>query len=254
MTLLSVNVNKIATLRNARGQDLPNLVQVTEDLMNMGAQGITVHPRPDERHIKRQDVYELKNLMTHYNEQNNAHVEFNIEGFPSEDFLELIQDVQPEQVTLVPDPPDVLTSNAGWDCVHNLEFLLPVVENLKKWGCRVSLFVDPEDVNDPFIQAIQKIGCERAELYTESFAKGFAQGHKEQAVAPYVKAGKMLQAAGIELNAGHDLNLQNVGYLTRHVTGIKEVSIGHALICEALYLGFKQTLQNYLDELGRHEH
>tara|TARA_B100000749_G_scaffold84052_1_gene63901 strand:- start:46749 stop:47513 length:765 start_codon:yes stop_codon:yes gene_type:complete len=254
MTLLSVNVNKVATLRNARGQNNPNLRQVTTDLLEYGAQGITVHPRPDQRHIKKQDVYELKELLTHYNTTNNTHIEFNIEGFPSPDFIELIQEVQPEQVTLVPDPPDAITSNAGWDCTHNKEFLIPIVETLHKFGARVSLFVDPIDVDPAFVEAFVGTQAERAELYTESFAKQFADGNKEAAISAYRKAADALLERGIELNAGHDLDLHNVGYLTRNIPEIKEVSIGHALICESLYLGFKTTISNYLSELKHHAH
>ncbi|MEZ4873189.1 MAG: pyridoxine 5'-phosphate synthase [Bdellovibrionales bacterium] len=254
MTLLSVNVNKIATLRNARGNDLPNLKQVTKDLLNFGAQGITVHPRPDERHITRKDVYELKPLIADFNKSHNTHIEFNVEGFPSPEFMDLMQDIRPEQVTLVPDPPDVITSNAGWDCEHNREFLIPIVETLKKWGCRVSLFVDPVDVTENFVSAIGDIGCERAELYTEKFALQFAAGEKDSAVAPYIAAAELLNRGNIQLNAGHDLNLQNVRFLIRKVPKIKEVSIGHALVCEALYLGLQQTVKNYLEELRIHEH
>lgn len=238
MTKLSVNINKIATLRNARGGNVPNLIQVARDLQDLGAQGITIHPRPDQRHITRQDVYDLKPVV---------HTEFNIEGYPHEDFIEMVLEVQPEQVTLVPDADDVLTSNAGWDTVNHHGFLKKTVARFKEKGIRTSLFLDP---NPEMVAAAADTGTDRVELYTEAYAAGYS-GNREQAIAPYVATAEAVQKAGLGLNAGHDLSLENLKYFADSVPGLLEVSIGHALISEALYLGLENTVQAYLKRLAK---
>lgn len=229
---MSVNINKIATLRNARGGNRPDVVQAAIDIQAFGADGITVHPRPDERHIRRSDVYALKEVV---------HTEFNIEGYPSQDFLHLIRDIRPEQVTLVPDPPEVLTSNAGWDMIRNRNFLQDVVSYLKNLGCRVSLFVDPDPLQ---VEAAVFTGTDRVELYTEAYAKGF-EIHPDQAILPYVQAALKAQEIGLGLNAGHDLDLLNLHFFHRMIPHLLEVSIGHALICDALYMGLEQAVVRY---------
>ncbi len=236
MTRLSVNINKIATLRNARGGTLPDLLKAAADIERFGAEGITVHPRPDERHIRKSDVYGLKKIVT---------TEFNIEGYPSKDFLKMIGDIRPTQVTLVPDPPDVLTSNAGWDTMKNKSFLKDVLAELKSYGCRTSLFIDPDE---KMIEEASATGTDRIELYTEAFAKDFKAG-KEAAMAPYRRAGKKANEVKLGINAGHDLNLDNLKYFKDHLPGLLEVSIGHALISDALYLGLENTVQLYLRQL-----
>lgn len=236
MTRLSVNINKIATLRNARGGNVPNLLQVATDCETFGAQGITVHPRPDERHIRYNDVYELKKIVT---------TEYNIEGYPSDDFMKMVLEVKPEQVTLVPDPPGVLTSNAGWDTIENAEFLKKVVQELKAAGIRVSIFME---CNEDFIEGAAKVGADRIELYTEEYAVGYTHD-PENAVAPYVEAAKIARHFGLGVNAGHDLNQENLEYFAANVPGLLEVSIGHALISEALYLGLENTIQIYRRKL-----
>lgn len=232
MTKLSVNINKVATLRNARGGNTPNLIQVALDCESFGAEGITVHPRPDERHIRYADVYELRPLLT---------TEFNIEGNPTREFIDLVMKVKPHQVTLVPDAPDQLTSNAGWDTKRNLEFLSEVLDGFSKAGIRTSLFVaaDPE-----MVEYAAKAGADRVELYTEPYADGYAAG-PEKAIAPFVEAAQVVRSLGMGLNAGHDLNLTNLNYLVRNISWIDEVSIGHALISDALYLGLKKTVEEY---------
>ena len=236
MTKLSVNINKIATLRNARGGDNPNLIQVAKDCERFGAQGITVHPRPDQRHIRYQDVYDLKQTVT---------TEFNIEGYPSERFMQLVLDVKPEQVTLVPDPPEAITSDNGWDTVNDAEELIPITTKLKAAGIRVSVFANP-DIN--IIQGAKKCGVDRVELYTGPFADNF-EVNKEKAVSDYLLAGNKAKELGIGLNAGHDLDLTNLAFLKATIPHMDEVSIGHALVCDALYYGLENTIQLYLRQL-----
>lgn len=232
MTLLSVNVNKIATLRNARGEDSPNVVQVAMDCERFGADGITVHPRPDERHITRQDVYDLAEVVT---------TEFNIEGYPNERFLRLVSDVVPAQATLVPDPPGVLTSNAGWNTKQNEGLLTELSQELKLKGIRSSVFVDTNLEN---IEYAAKCGIDRIELYTGPFANDFKM-NPEEAIEDYVDAAKLAVELGLGLNAGHDLDLNNLRFFKEKIIGLQEVSIGHALISDALYLGLENTIQMY---------
>lgn len=236
MTKLSVNINKIATLRNARGGDRPNVVQAAKDCERFGAQGITVHPRPDERHIRYRDVYDLKEIVT---------TEFNIEGNPTPDFIKLVKDVKPEQVTLVPDAPDAITSNAGWDTIRHKDFLTQTILELKEHGTRVSIFVDPVE---SMVEGAALVGTDRIELYTEAYAKNYSAS-PEQAIAPYIKAAQKAQELGLGINAGHDLDLDNLKYLKNNLPGLDEVSIGHALICDALYFGLENTIQLYLRQL-----
>lgn len=236
MTKLSVNINKIATIRNARGGNNPNVVQVAKDCESFGAQGITIHPRPDERHITTQDVYDLKQVVT---------TEFNIEGYPDERFINMVKEVKPEQATLVPDPPHVLTSNAGWDTVKNEEFLTKTIAKLKAAGVRVSIFVEPDVA---MVEGAAKVGTDRIELYTEMFATGYLT-NKEEAVASYKAAALKAQELGLGINAGHDLDLNNLRFLKQEIPFLDEVSIGHALICDALYYGLENTIQLYLREL-----
>jgi pyridoxine 5-phosphate synthase len=236
MIRLSVNVNKIATLRNARGGNNPDLLKMTADIERFGAQGITVHPRPDERHIRYSDVVALKPLVS---------TEFNIEGYPSDDFIELVSAVKPTQVTLVPDPPNVLTSNAGWDTIKHHEFLTGVISDLKRKGIRTSLFIDPIE---SLIESAASTGTDRIELYTEAYAHGF-KIDKAKAIAPYQSAAKLALQLGMGVNAGHDLDLQNLRYFAQNIPELEEVSIGHALICDALYLGIENTVRLYLREL-----
>ena len=237
MTKLSVNINKIATLRNARGGNNPNVVQVALDAERFGAQGITVHPRPDERHIRRADVMELKDVVT---------TEFNIEGYPDERFMNIIEEALPAQATLVPDPPDVLTSNAGWNTVAQRDFLTDIIQALQQMGVRTSIFVD-SDLR--MIEGAAAIGTDRVELYTESYASGYHQS-REVAVAPFVAAAQKAKELGIALNAGHDLDLNNLQYLKEQIPYLEEVSIGHALVCDALYYGLENTIQMYLRKLA----
>lgn len=249
MTKLSVNVNKIATLRNARGGNMPNLIQVCKDIISYGVEGITVHPRPDERHIKKQDVYDIHKLLESLS--SSERVEFNIEGYPSEDYIQLIADVKPEQCTLVPDPPDVITSNAGWKAYDNKNILSEVVKKIKPHTNRISVFIDPYEFTEKDLQTLVEIGVDRIELYTEKFAKDFNTNEITNTIEVYKKAAKLATEHSIELNAGHDLNLENINYLVTEIPEIKEVSIGHALICEALYDGLKPVIQNYLKELKK---
>lgn len=232
MTKLSVNINKVATLRNARGGNVPNVVQVALDCENFGADGITVHPRPDERHIRRRDVYDLRPLLR---------TEFNIEGYPSPEFIDLVLKVKPHQVTLVPDSPTQLTSNAGWDTKANLGFLSEVLEEFNRVGIRTSVFVST-DVE--MIEYAAKAGADRVELYTEPYATGYPQD-REVAVKPFVKAAKAARSLGLGLNAGHDLSLVNLNYFYQNIPWLDEVSIGHALISDALYLGLERTIREY---------
>ena len=233
MTRLSVNINKVATLRNARGENNPDVVKFAIDCERFGAEGITVHPRPDERHIRRSDVRELSRVVT---------TEFNIEGFPSEDFLKLVEEVRPAQATLVPDAPDALTSSAGWDLVRRHDVLRPIVERLKRAGVRVSIFVDADTAQ---VRAAKEIGADRVELYTKSYADNYA-ADREAAVAPFVKASEEAARIGIGLNAGHDLNLENLEYFHKRLPLLDEVSIGHAIICDALYMGIEEVIKRYL--------
>jgi pyridoxine 5-phosphate synthase len=233
MTSLSVNINKIATLRNARGENNPDLLKVAADCERFGANGITVHPRPDERHIRRSDVYSLRPLVA---------TEFNIEGYPSDDFMELVLRVRPEQVTLVPDAPNALTSSAGWDVAANHDFLSSIVERLKEAGIRSSIFVDPDA---EIIAAAARTGTDRVELYTKAYADSYT-ADREAAVATYVEASKVAHSHGLGVNAGHDLSLENLQYFYRSLPYLNEVSIGHALICDALYLGLEETIHRYL--------
>jgi len=236
MTKLSVNINKIATLRNARGGNVPDVLKAAVDCERFGAQGITVHPRPDERHIRYADVRALKPLLT---------TEFNIEGNPIDSFRDLVLEVHPAQVTLVPDAHDALTSNAGWDTKRNLSYLKEICSVFKREGIRVSIFVDPVV---EMIQYAAETGCDRVELYTEAYASGYA-ANREQAIAPYYLAACEAVRLGLGLNAGHDLNTENLQYFNQHIPGLLEVSIGHALISDALYLGLERSIQAYLGEL-----
>ena len=234
MTRLSVNINKIATLRNSRGADNPNLVQVAKDCQRFGAEGITVHPRPDERHIRYQDVYDLTKIVT---------TEFNIEGNPKEDkFVKLVLDNKPHQVTLVPDALNQLTSDHGWDTIKEQEYLKEIIARFKNAGIRVSIFVDPVE---EMVRAAATTGTDRIELYTEAYAREFAAGNKEKAVAPYVHAANIAKELGLGINAGHDLDRFNLAFLAKSIPAINEVSIGHALIADALYLGLENTIQLY---------
>jgi len=236
LTRLSVNINKFATLRNARGGNNPDLKKITLDAESFGAEGITVHPRPDERHIRYSDVHELRPLVK---------TEFNIEGNPNEKFMELVLKNKPHQVTLVPDGPDVLTSNAGWDVINNKEHLARILNTFSDAGIRTSVFMDP---NLEQIEALGTLNCDRIELYTESYASGYHQD-KEKAIAPYIQAAKTAHSVGLEINAGHDLDLDNLAYFNQNIPHLKEVSIGHALVCDSLYFGFENTIQMYLREL-----
>lgn len=233
MTQLSVNINKVATLRNARGGNTPNVVKFALDCERFGAQGITVHPRPDERHIRYADVTELRPLLTQ---------EFNIEGNPVSKFIELVCQVKPAQVTLVPDAEDAITSNAGWDTIRHEDFLREVTALFKSHGIRVSLFVDPIP---EMIRKAAEVGADRVELYTEAYASGYAVD-REKAIMPYVEAAKVARECGLGLNAGHDLSLENLAYFHQQIPWTDEVSIGHALISDALYLGIEETIHQYL--------
>lgn len=233
MTKLSVNINKVATLRNARGGNNPDVLKVALDCESFGAQGITVHPRPDERHIRRSDVFALKPALR---------TEFNIEGYPDERFRELVLAVRPAQVTLVPDAPDQLTSNHGWDTEAHAAFLKTVVAEMKTAGIRTSIFVSADAA---MVEGAAACGADRVELYTEPYAAGYATD-REAAVSPFVEAANVAKQLGLGLNAGHDLSLENLAYLHERIPWMDEVSIGHALICDALYLGLKETIRRYL--------
>jgi pyridoxine 5-phosphate synthase len=236
MTRLSVNINKVATLRNARGGHNPDVVKVALDCERFGAEGITVHPRPDERHIRYTDVLALQQVVT---------TEFNIEGYPDQRYLELVERVRPAQATLVPDGPHVITSNAGWNTVGDAEFLSDIVTKIKSWGVRVSIFVNPEVA---MVTGAKAVGADRIELYTEPYASGYHQ-NKSAAVAAYVTAAARARDLGLGINAGHDLDLSNLKFLKQSIPYLDEVSIGHALICDALYLGLENTIQLYLRQL-----
>jgi pyridoxine 5-phosphate synthase len=236
MTSLSVNVNKIATLRNARGGNNPNVVKIAIDCERFGAQGITVHPRPDERHITYQDVLELKEVAT---------TDFNIEGYPDKRFMDLVAKVKPDQATLVPDPPNVLTSNAGWDTIENESFLKEVISELNGQNIRTSIFIDTDLKN---IEGAREVGTNRIELYTEPYADEYLND-KKSAIGPFVNAATRAKEIGLGINAGHDLDLKNLKYLVTEIPYIDEVSIGHALIADALYYGLENTIQMYLQKL-----
>lgn len=231
-TNLSVNINKVATLRNARGENVPDVEKVAVDCERFGAQGITVHPRPDGRHIRYDDVMALRPLVK---------TEFNIEGYPSAEFMDLVLKVKPEQVTLVPDAPDAVTSNAGWDTVTHHDFLTEIVDRLREAGIRSSIFVDPDE---SMIKAAATTGADRVELYTKSYADNYADS-AEEAVAPYAAASRAAHNAGLGVNAGHDLNLANLKFFHDRVPYLNEVSIGHAIIADALYLGLEETIRQY---------
>lgn len=236
MTKLSVNINKFATLRNARGGNNPDIIKTALDCEKFGAQGITVHPRPDERHVRYDDVMKLKDVVT---------TELNIEGYPDNRYMDIIEKVRPAQATLVPDGPDVLTSNAGWDTILKKELLSELVGKIKAWKVRVSIFVDPDE---KMVEGAAAIGTDRIELYTEPYATNFHSG-KEKAVSEYIKAAKKAKEIGMGLNAGHDLDLHNLKYLKTKIPWLDEVSIGHALVCDALYYGLENTIQMYLRQL-----
>lgn len=236
MTKLSVNINKFATLRNSRGGNNPDVVKATIDAQRFGAEGITVHPRPDERHITYQDVLDIKPVIT---------TEFNIEGYPDKRYMDLVKKIKPDQATLVPDPPDVLTSNTGWDTMKNEEFLSDIIAELKDSGIRISLFVDP--VKAMVLGAV-KVGTDRIELYTEPYAENYLL-NREEAVKAYVECAELAKREGLGLNAGHDLSLENLSYFKKKIPFLDEVSIGHALICDSIYLGFENTIQLYLNQL-----
>jgi len=240
MVRLSVNINKIATLRNARGGNLPDVLKAAADCERFGAEGITVHPRPDERHIRYRDVLDLKPVVK---------TEFNIEGYPSKEFIDLVISVKPHQVTLVPDPPGVLTSNAGWDTIKNESFLSEVIGEFKKHGIRTSVFIETDE---KMIRNAVKSGTDRVELYTESYAKNYPV-NREEAIRPFISAAKLASEVGLGLNAGHDLNLDNLKYFYQNIPGLLEVSIGHALICDALYFGLENTIQLYLRQLKEYK-
>jgi pyridoxine 5-phosphate synthase len=236
MTKLSVNINKIATLRNARGGNVPDLLKVATDIQKFGAQGITIHPRPDERHIRYQDARDLKNIV---------YTEYNIEGNPEQQFVNLVLEVKPTQVTLVPDAVDAITSNAGWNTIKHQDFLTEMVQEFKRNGIRTSIFVDP---TLEMIEGAAKIGTDRIELYTESFAHQYGLGNKS-GIDPYVSAAKLANELNLGINAGHDLSLDNIHYFNQNIPNLLEVSIGHALISEALYLGLDNVVNMYLQKL-----
>ena len=237
MTKLSVNINKIATLRNARGEDYPNLVKTAKDIIKFGAEGITIHPRPDERHIKYSDAYDLKQ---------NISTELNIEGNPSKKFVNMVCEVKPDQVTLVPDESDAITSNSGWDTVKNFDFLKDVVEEFKSNSIRVSIFIDPDS---KMLEGAKKINADRVELFTGPYAKQYIND-KSNAINRYIDCSEIANKIGMELNAGHDLNQQNLEFFKNNIVNLKEVSIGHALISESLYFGLESTIKSYLKILN----
>ena len=236
MTKLSVNINKIATIRNSRGGNIPDVVKAAVDVQEFGAHGVTVHPRPDERHIKYKDVYEIQRVIK---------TEFNIEGYPSPQFMQLVKAVKPHQVTLVPDPPEAITSSSGWDTITHLSFLQDIVGELKEYGIRTSIFID---TNPDFIVNAAKTNTDRVELYTEPYATEYSKS-PEHAIAPFVEAANTANKAGLRINAGHDLNLQNLQFFNEKIPFLKEVSIGHALISDALYYGLERTISMYKELL-----
>ena len=238
MIKLSVNINKLATIRNSRGGNNPDVVQYATKIESYGAQGITIHPRPDQRHIRFEDVYALKKVVK---------TEYNIEGYPSEDFIKMVIEVAPTQVTLVPDPPHVLTSNNGWDTKTQLDFLTGIIERFHQAGIRTSLFLNP----DPdMLESAKATGTDRIELYTEAYASSY-HSNRETAIAPYIKTAELANAMGLGINAGHDLDLHNLKYFADNIPGLLEVSIGHALICDALEFGMENTVRMYLNQLSK---
>lgn len=236
MTKLSVNINKIATLRNSRGGNVPNVVQFAKDVQRFGAQGVTIHPRPDERHIRYQDAYDLKT---------EVYTEYNIEGNPIESFMELVLKIKPTQVTLVPDADNAITSNAGWDTIKHKNFLMDIIKEFKQNNIRTSVFVDPVLKQ---IEGAKETGTDRIELYTEAFAHQYSLKNK-QAIKPYTECAELANNLGLGINAGHDLSLENIQFFKDHIPGLLEVSIGHALIAESLYLGIENVIQMYLHKL-----
>ena len=236
MTRLSVNINKIATLRNARGGNMPDVEKAAADCERFGAEGITVHPRPDERHIRYSDVRAIKPIIK---------TELNIEGNPIPSFVELVLETLPDQVTLVPDAADAITSNAGWDTLKNRSFLTEICGEFKRHGIRTSIFIDPVP---EMAEGAAACGCDRVELYTEGYARNYG-GNRENAIAPYIRAAETARKCGLGLNAGHDLNLDNLEYFIRSIPWTDEVSIGHAIICDALYMGLEQTIRAYLSKI-----
>ena len=236
MTKLSVNVNKIATIRNARGNNVPNLLNVALDIEKFGAEGVTVHPRPDERHIRYSDVYDLSKRIT---------TEFNIEGYPNQKFIDLVLEVKPHQVTLVPDPPHVLTSNAGWKIKENKELLNEVLAEFSKAGIRTALFMEPLVFD---VEQVEFVNVDRIELYTEAYASNYA--NKENAIKPFIESALIATKLGVGINAGHDLSLDNLAYFKQNIPNLLEVSIGHALISDSLYFGLEKTIELYLKELA----
>ncbi|HBY68130.1 MAG TPA: pyridoxine 5'-phosphate synthase [Flavobacteriaceae bacterium] len=236
MTKLSVNINKIATLRNARGGNVPDVLQVAKDVQAFGAQGVTIHPRPDERHIRYQDAYDLKSIVT---------TEYNIEGNPIKKFTDMVLQIKPTQVTLVPDAVDAITSNAGWDTVKHKDYLAELISEFKNNGIRTSIFVDP---NLDMIEGAAKTGTDRIELYTEAFAEAFSKDNKK-AIKPYVDCAHLAHQLDLGVNAGHDLSLENIRFFKENVPHLQEVSIGHALICEAIYQGLEPVIKQYLEKL-----
>ena len=237
MTQLSVNINKIATLRNSRGGNVPDLLKVAVDLQSYGAQGITIHPRPDQRHIRYDDALALPAVLT---------TEFNIEGNPIPKFIDLVTQIQPDQVTLVPDAEDAITSNAGWDTIKHKDFLVEVISEFQCHGIRTSIFVDPIE---KIVEGAKNTGTDRIELYTEAYAQNFKK-NPEKAVAPYTQAAIVANDLGIGINAGHDLNLENTAFFAQNISNLLEVSIGHALVSESLYLGFENVIPMYLQRLS----
>lgn len=236
MTKLSVNINKVATLRNSRGADMPNVVKAAIDVQNFGAEGVTVHPRPDERHITYQDVRDISPIIT---------TEFNIEGYPNKSFIDLVKSINAHQVTLVPDPPGALTSNAGWDTIANKDLLKEIITEFKQAGIRTSIFIDTDLKN---IESAVETGADRIELYTEPYATDYLK-NREAAVTPFVEAARLAQKLGLGINAGHDLSLENLNYFSENIPFLDEVSIGHALICDALYNGLENTVKAYSAQL-----
>ena len=236
MTKLSVNINKIATLRNSRGGDMPNVVQFAKDVQRFGAEGVTIHPRPDERHIRYQDAYDLKPVV---------HTEYNIEGNPIPKFLDMVLEIKPTQVTLVPDADDAITSNAGWNTIKHKDFLVEVIQEFKSKGIRTSIFVNPDMKQ---IEGAKETGADRIELYTEAFAHQYGLGNKD-AIKPYTECAELASRLGIGINAGHDLSLDNIQFFKENIPGLLEVSIGHALISESLYLGIENVINMYLHKL-----
>ncbi len=236
MTKLSVNINKIATLRNARGGSMPNVVEAAKDVQRFGAEGVTIHPRPDERHIRYQDAYDILSTIS---------TEYNIEGNPIDSFMQLVLAIKPTQVTLVPDAVDAITSNAGWDTITHKSFLAEIISECKQNGIRTSIFVDP---NLAMIEGAVHTGTDRIELYTEEFAKQFALGNKK-AIEPYTQCAIIANELGLGINAGHDLSLENIRFFKENIPNLLEVSIGHALICESIYMGMENVIQQYLEKL-----